>query len=84
MDKTIALIVSASVIMVGAVVIISIFSSSTGDFTDSVDQQESQKCDFQVERWKDSDQVTEDDLSPECRNSDSVEESMTEFYANIG
>lgn len=69
MDKTIGLIITATVVMVAAVMVVSIGSSSLTDFDDSADSLQDQGCQFQQDRADEDPDFDESDISDDCQEN---------------
>lgn len=66
MDKTIGIIITATVIMVAAVIVVSLTSSSLTDFDDSANELQDQGCEFQQDRADEDPDFDESDISDNC------------------
>ena len=70
MDKTIGLILTATVVMVAAVIVVSLTSSSLTDFDNSADNLGDQGCQFQLDQVENDPNFDQSDVSERCQNTD--------------
>ena len=82
MDKTIALVVSASVILVAAVITIAFGSGGLSDVQNSNDNIRDQGCDYQIQQVRDNPDLA-DSLSPECRQQFERSQDEGRFVGNV-
>lgn len=70
MDKTMGLIISATVVMVAGVIVLTIGSGSLGDFKQDSTNIGNQGCDYQQQKALENPDKYGDQLSSECQNED--------------
>ena len=73
MDKTISLLMTAMVVMVAGVIVVTIGSGSLGDFDQSASDLGDQGCDFQQQRARENPDYI-DQMSEECRTEEFEQE----------
>lgn len=70
MDRVIGLIIGASVVLISAVVVTTMFTGKIGDFDNSIDNQKKSNCQFQFNNKE------EGEVSPECQSSEYDQQAM--------
>lgn len=69
-DRVIGLIIGASVVLISAVVVTTMFTGKIGDFGNSIDNQKKTNCQFQFNNQE------EGQVSPECQGSEYDQQAM--------
>lgn len=69
MDKTISLLVTAMVVMVAGVIVVTMGAGSLGDFDQSASDLGDQGCDFQQQRAAENPDYV-DQMSEECKTDE--------------
>ncbi len=73
MDKTLTLVITAMVLIIAALAVMTLTTNSIGDFKTDKDNLADTGCEFQEEHGD------EDDLSPGCETSYELEDEQTVY-----
>ena len=75
MDKTLSLLISASIVLIVGVLVVMMFKGSTDTFDQESNSISDQGCMYQLEKKLTEDGVTDDDINNRCEEDEDIQES---------